>query len=274
MSKSIEDFNIAYPNEITVFIQQNNNIENWIEKNHAFENELNLHEILDNPRYGNRLKLPVKSDKLGEKIVSIAYQFINDKLYLLLIEEMNEHCSIYAEYSFANPEHFENYVVNLESVVVGCYADSPKYYVNGEKAFLSTSVVYDAEPKELLQIMDSIMEIFIIIHNRPERTRIIKCSTTNESKPKERKEKSVNSSNNSNTDTGNTDAGERVLWRVLAPVKEAKDYIREANERIDSELQYAKDIQLLKKGYSLRNVQAITGTSIMTLRKIKAKFAV
>jgi DNA invertase Pin-like site-specific DNA recombinase len=36
--------------------------------------------------------------------------------------------------------------------------------------------------------------------------------------------------------------------------------------------QYAKDISLLKKGLSLRNINAITGTSIMTLRKIKCKF--
>ena len=32
--------------------------------------------------------------------------------------------------------------------------------------------------------------------------------------------------------------------------------------------QYAKDIALLKKGISLRNIQAITGTSIGTLRKL------
>lgn len=36
--------------------------------------------------------------------------------------------------------------------------------------------------------------------------------------------------------------------------------------------QYAKDISLLKKGISLRNINAITGTSIMTLRKLKTKF--
>lgn len=40
----------------------------------------------------------------------------------------------------------------------------------------------------------------------------------------------------------------------------------------DYKTQYAKEIQLLRKGYSLRNVQSITGTSIMTLRKIKSKF--
>lgn len=38
--------------------------------------------------------------------------------------------------------------------------------------------------------------------------------------------------------------------------------------------QYAKDISLLKKGISLRNINAITGTSIMTLRKLKTKFVV
>lgn len=35
---------------------------------------------------------------------------------------------------------------------------------------------------------------------------------------------------------------------------------------------YGKDIKLLKQGLSLRNINAITGTSIMTIRKLKAKF--
>ncbi len=34
-------------------------------------------------------------------------------------------------------------------------------------------------------------------------------------------------------------------------------------------IQYAKEISLLKKGISLRNVMAITGTSLNTLRKVK-----
>lgn len=37
-------------------------------------------------------------------------------------------------------------------------------------------------------------------------------------------------------------------------------------------VEYAKEITLLKKGLSLRNVQAISGTSINTLRKLKATF--
>lgn len=35
-------------------------------------------------------------------------------------------------------------------------------------------------------------------------------------------------------------------------------------------IQYIEDIKLLKKGYSLRNIQKITGTSVNTLRKVKA----
>ena len=34
--------------------------------------------------------------------------------------------------------------------------------------------------------------------------------------------------------------------------------------------QYGKEISLLRKGLSLRNVQAITGTSLNTLRKVKS----
>jgi hypothetical protein len=34
--------------------------------------------------------------------------------------------------------------------------------------------------------------------------------------------------------------------------------------------QYGKEISLLKKGISLRNITAITGTSVNTLRRLKA----
>lgn len=34
--------------------------------------------------------------------------------------------------------------------------------------------------------------------------------------------------------------------------------------------QYSEDVKLLKKGYSLRNITKITGTSVNTLRKVKA----
>lgn len=48
---------------------------------------------------------------------------------------------------------------------------------------------------------------------------------------------------------------------------------RPASYRKSSEtykVQYAKEISLLKKGISLRNVTAITGTSVNTLRRVKA----
>lgn len=36
--------------------------------------------------------------------------------------------------------------------------------------------------------------------------------------------------------------------------------------------EYAKDLSLLRKGISLRNINSITGTSVMTLRKLKNKY--
>ncbi len=43
---------------------------------------------------------------------------------------------------------------------------------------------------------------------------------------------------------------------------------RKDNEAMKN--QYAEDIKLLRKGYSLRNIQKITNTSVNTLRKVKA----
>lgn len=48
------------------------------------------------------------------------------------------------------------------------------------------------------------------------------------------------------------------------------DTYRKSDEKMKE--QYAKDISLLKKGYSLRNIHEITGTSIMTIRKVRDLF--
>lgn len=48
---------------------------------------------------------------------------------------------------------------------------------------------------------------------------------------------------------------------------------RKVGYRKDNEImktQYTEDIKLLRKGYSLRNIQKITGTSVNTLRKVSA----
>ena len=49
-----------------------------------------------------------------------------------------------------------------------------------------------------------------------------------------------------------------------------KEGYRKSEEAMRSE--YAKEIQLLRKGLSLRNVSAITSTSVNTLRKINNLF--
>lgn len=50
-----------------------------------------------------------------------------------------------------------------------------------------------------------------------------------------------------------------------------KEGYRKSDEQMKE--QYAKEIQLLRKGLSLRNIRAITSTSINTLRKLKTMIA-
>lgn len=49
-----------------------------------------------------------------------------------------------------------------------------------------------------------------------------------------------------------------------------KEGFRKSNEQMKA--QYSKEVQLLRKGLSLRNISAITGTSTGTLQKIKKIF--
>ena len=50
-----------------------------------------------------------------------------------------------------------------------------------------------------------------------------------------------------------------------------KEGYRKSNEQMKE--QYTKEIQLLRKGLSLRNIRAITNTSVNTLRKLKVMIA-
>lgn len=56
-------------------------------------------------------------------------------------------------------------------------------------------------------------------------------------------------------------------FRSLGGKVGRKEGYRKSEEQMKEE--YKKELQLLKKGLSLRNVQSITGTSLNTLRKLK-----
>ena len=61
-------------------------------------------------------------------------------------------------------------------------------------------------------------------------------------------------------------------YRSLGGQVGRKEGYRKSSEQM--RIQYQNEIKLLRKGLSLRNVNAITSTSINTLRKIKAQFIV
>ena len=60
-------------------------------------------------------------------------------------------------------------------------------------------------------------------------------------------------------------------FRANGGIVGRKQGYRKSDEAMKEE--YAEEIRLLKKGYSLRNVYKLTGTSVNTLRKLNAFFA-
>lgn len=66
---------------------------------------------------------------------------------------------------------------------------------------------------------------------------------------------------------------ERMQSGFKAHIAKGLSVGRKVGYKKDNEamkVQYNEDIKLLKKGYSLRNIQKITGTSVNTLRKVKS----
>lgn len=63
-------------------------------------------------------------------------------------------------------------------------------------------------------------------------------------------------------------SGYKHYREVLNGTVGRKKGYRKSDEQMKE--QYSKEIQLLRKGLSLRNIQAITSTSVNTLRKLKA----
>lgn len=64
------------------------------------------------------------------------------------------------------------------------------------------------------------------------------------------------------------ESGYKHYREVLNGTVGRKKGYRKSDEQMKE--QYSKEIQLLRKGLSLRNIQAITSTSVNTLRKLKA----
>ena len=64
------------------------------------------------------------------------------------------------------------------------------------------------------------------------------------------------------------ESGYKHYRQVLNGTVGRKKGYRKSDEQMKE--QYSKEIQLLRKGLSLRNIQAITSTSVNTLRKLKA----
>ena len=188
-------------------------VDNWLENNNVFKHDpVNLHTFFDSPRYGNKIKLPYSRNG-EEAILCINYHFIDDRMEIYAYENLTSDSTAWCQYVIHDPDNFTDLKDNLKYIVGGICTTDVFMMPNGESDIRAQSVIYTMDAEELGIVIRTIMKIFAILHYRPDRTRTIKCSEN----------RRVYRNKNNKKDYTER---EYTVWRILAPVKDAKDYVQ------------------------------------------------
>lgn len=176
---------------------------------------INLIPYFTNPRYGDTYVMNVNTES-GEKDPLVITFKMDPEMKMLRIyisETINEFTSIICLADFINIDNYapEDGLRKVRKCVM---------YTNFDHMFPSVIDLVGASP--LLQssidntsaLITEVLKLFIIMHDRPERSRMVKgvkhTEVPNPNKKKQSKPKETT----------------EVVWRILKPVKAAKEYVR------------------------------------------------
>lgn len=184
-------------------------------------------ESLKDTKYGDTLKIVFEDDKTGnefECITSICYLQETDQCTFHIVYYINEDISIYSTVIYSDMKHFnpsENFVSISTDLYLNYLNDNISSIPSSieELRSISPSIFFDTE--DMMDIIASIISVHVIIHDRPERSRMIK----------EVRKNTLYKSNKSNNIKNHTSKNsETITSHILLPTNDAKRYLKEAAE--------------------------------------------
>ena len=194
-------------------------VNKWLEDNKIYQGEIDLHKYLDNPRYGRHIKIPYtktssSNDEIEyESMLNAGYQFVDDHMELIVWEEINPDCNIALVFRIDDPSHFKGFKGNQLYMATTIVCDNVGCVPRGTDSLVNMAIIPKFTNHDAYRVLNMIMKVFVIIYHRPERTRMVKYSENR---------KVYSNKNNRKSAT----AREYTVWRMLAPVKEAKEYVQ------------------------------------------------
>lgn len=199
--------------------------------NYTLEHDL-LHDdptdltpYVTHPRYGNIYRMDVTDD---DGTVELIFKILlgDDYMKLYIIHQLNKDTSIYLRLRISD---LENFVFN------DCFNDSEIILVNKDLTHAPKSAdikspimsMVDKVSKQLVGITNLILSLLIVMKDRPQRTRMVKCTTR---KPR-----------NTNSKHSEKDQTKVRTVRILKTVYEAKKLVAESQNHERAEAIYVME---------------------------------
>jgi len=195
------------------------------ERNFLHDTPMDLTSYISHPRYGNIYRTNVNTD---EGIVELIFKMIleDDHMKLYIIHQLNKDTSVYLRLKISDLEHF---------VINDCFNDSEIILVNNDLLHAPKSAditspimsMVDQVSKQLLAITKLFLSLMVVMKDRPQRTRMVKCTT-----------RKLNNTNSKHTDKNQTKV--RTV-RILKTVYEAKKLVAESQNHERAEAIYVME---------------------------------
>lgn len=205
-------------------------IERYTDKKYENGDIINFREYIEHFPYGNGFRLKVEDNR--ELLVTWTISNNDDAAVLYIMDKTDPShmiCLTSDVYNISKLNYGAGFAKNMPGFHIDIYQDvecmiSDLDDIDILPCFLSK--------KEYVELVCYIMDVIVIINERPQRSRMIKISDTN----KKAERKSSNKKLRNNT---NKSSSELIISRVLKPINEAKEYVsRMQSENISGERNY------------------------------------
>lgn len=201
-----------------------NFISTYVKKKITKSDKINLVPALVNCRYGNQFNIPITKINNRIKSLYVNFEVYPDddmvKFYLFYYGQKGMvlmYIILLDHISSFKPNDPDNVLLIISRVGIKNYDSLVKDDSELSKYFDKSLLYYN----DIMMFLEDIIGIILVMHDRPERTKMIKCTERKSSKSKK------NIKNKSNKDF--------IVTRILKSTKEAKEYIQKMGSRAEAE---------------------------------------
>lgn len=198
------------------------------------EKDVDLVDVFENPKYGKELIFPVRNDDT-ECHINTMYDYSRkeDDLKFMMLITSERYLKIYAEVKFRNISNFNFHddTIMFQGCIV--FEDTETRFPSSMEEFKEMIPTEILRYDNFLPMVLGFLAVYVIIHLRPERSRVIR-ETTKITPAYD----SIASTNIKKQRRHETPKEQFLVRRILKDVKAAKEYIAKVASEESSNREY------------------------------------